>query len=48
MLSDNEILISHTEPVTFCDDGHISPYEQYKNMLRDERHQFEKILKITE
>ncbi len=48
MLSDNEILISHVKPVPFCDDAHISPFVQYKNMLKDERHQFDKILKITE
>ena len=48
MLSDNEMQISHTAPVAFCDDAHISPYAHYKNMLKDERHQFEKILKITE
>ena len=27
-------------------DGHFTPYDQYKTMLKDERHQFDKMMKI--
>jgi hypothetical protein len=34
------------EGVAGCDDAHMTPYEQYINMLRDERKQFDKILSV--
>ena len=36
-----------TNSIPLCDDAHFSPFEQYSNMLKDERYQFEKIIKIT-
>ena len=35
------------EMVAGCDDAHMTPYEQYLNMLRDERKQLDKILAIV-
>lgn len=34
--------------VPLCDDGHFSPYEQYITMLKDEQHQFFKLMKVID
>lgn len=35
-----------TGQVLGCDDGHMTPLEQYRKMLNDERAHFDKILDI--
>lgn len=34
-------------PILGCDDAHMTPYEQYLNMLQGERRQLEKVLAIV-